>query len=98
MLLLFVVAGVLGIPVGVALGRLGALREAATTGVLSALAATATCSAQNFDAEVQQSLGQLALISILVMFIFMIVALPLPALGYVTGWALKWRRESGARP
>ncbi|MCZ4097127.1 hypothetical protein [Streptomyces sp. H39-C1] len=92
LLFVFVVVGVLGIPLGVALGRLGVLREAAVTAALAALTATAVCAVQSFELGVQWTAGGTVVFVVLVAFLFAILALPLPAIGFVIGWALRKRR------
>jgi hypothetical protein len=84
----FVLLGVLGFPLGVGLGRLGAVREAVAAAVL----ATAACAVLSFAADTRWTAGDAA-VTVLLAVLFVILALPLPAIGFVIGWALRKRRR-----
>ncbi|WP_037682000.1 hypothetical protein [Streptomyces griseus] len=92
LLVVFVVVGVLGFPLGVGLGRLGARREATAVAALSAAATTATCAVQSYGTGFRWTPGGLAFL-FLVALIVVVTVLPLPGLGFVIGWAVRKQRR-----
>lgn len=83
---------VLGFPLGVGLGRLGARREAAVAAALAAVATTATCAVQSYVAGFRWTPGG-ATFLILVAAIVVALVLPLLGLGFAIGWAVRMRRR-----
>ncbi|MCM2424054.1 hypothetical protein [Streptomyces sp. RKAG293] len=90
----FIVVGVVGLPLGVGFGRLGALREAAVAAVLSVMA-TAAPGVESFGPYSSRVWTPFS--AIVVALLFVVLALPLPGLGLVLGWALRDWRGSCAR-
>lgn len=85
----FIVIGVVGLPLGVGLGRLGAQREAAAAAGLSVVA-TAAPGLASFGPYSNRAWTPF-LANVLAL-LFVVLALPLPGLGLVIGWALRdWR-------
>ncbi|MEU9102608.1 hypothetical protein [Streptomyces sp. NPDC048361] len=90
LLLFFFVVGVLGIPLGVVLGRVGAVRKAVITATLGTAAATAGCVAQSWGLGVKLSPGGAAFVALLV-FLFVIPAVLFPSVAFVIAWSLRKR-------
>lgn len=78
--------GVLGFPLGVGLGRLGARREAAAD------ATTAMRAVQSYGAGFRWTPGGAAFL-IMVAAIVVSLVLPLLGLGFAIGWAVRMRRR-----
>lgn len=85
LLAFFLMVGVLGTPLGIILGRKGALCEAVTTAGVATVVTTAVCVVLSYDAGVRWTPGE-AFFTVLLAFLFAILALPLPAVGFVIGW------------
>jgi FtsH-binding integral membrane protein len=91
LLVLFVVVGVLGFPLGISLGRRNSLREAALTATSATAVTTAACAVYSLGTGVQLTVGWAASIA-LVLLLFVLLALSVPTIGFVLGRVLTNRR------
>lgn len=91
---MFVLVGVLGIPLGFGLGRWGDARRAVVTAGTAIVTAT-VCTFCSTGTGVTPTPGGAAIVLVLA-FLFALLALPLPGIGFVIGWVLKQRRRPGA--
>ncbi|KOG37250.1 hypothetical protein [Streptomyces resistomycificus] len=92
LLVVFIVVGVLGFPLGVGLGRLGARREAVAAAALAAVSTTATCAVHLLGDGAWWTPGE-GMALILVGVMFAVTVLPLLALGFFIGWAVRVHRR-----
>ena len=88
----FVMVGVVGVPLGVGLGRLGDLRIAVVTAALAVGAVTVTCAVRSYGSGVRLTSGG-AVVTAVLAFLFVVLALPLPSVGFIVGQSLRKRRK-----
>jgi hypothetical protein len=97
LLVIFVVVGVLGFPLGLSLGCQGARREAATAAALATLATTATCAVHSYGFGFRWTSGGAAFL-IMVAAMVVVLVLPLLGLGFAIGWAVRNQRGRESAP
>jgi hypothetical protein len=89
----FVAVGVLGIPVGFALGRLGVRRTAVVVAALAVAGATLSSSVAVIDFGAAGGPGDAAVVLVTALF-FAVLALPLPSVGFVIGRVRRGRADA----
>ncbi|WP_188279537.1 hypothetical protein [Streptomyces sp. CBMA29] len=85
----FAAVGVLGIPLGVLLGRLGVRREAVAVAALAVAGAAASCAVRIVGVSDESPAGKAAIV-LVPAALFAALALPLPAVGFVVAW-VRWK-------